>query len=203
MTSEEDKPESTKTPNAIVRPLAYWIFGGLLAVVVLSLTMAFAPVSLKRLGLFFAVFGAAVGMVLNWLAGELRLNRDRRLDVLCGTLTLLGMLNLTYASYQQFHNAREQWAKEHPGDVAAINALEKMTQADPELAEQYKRERSEYDPRFVDYLTHRTSALGEMPVSGAVAIWLGEIAVAIAASVWMFRLPARKFVESLEKTNAE
>jgi 4-amino-4-deoxy-L-arabinose transferase-like glycosyltransferase len=184
----------TPTPGSpeelIERPhrwrMIAWLAASLLAAVALSLTASFAPPVLKRLGLYYAVYGIATGFVWSWLAREIRPPRSRWLPILGALIGLLGALNMGWLSYGQFRQARLQYAQQHPKDAASLAMLERLSETDPELRLRYQEERQRLDPDFADYLVHRVSSLGDWNLATAATFWGGEVAIATILSGWVF-----------------
>ena len=167
------------------RSIGAWIIVGVLGVWVLSFGAAFAPPIVKRLLLFYAGFGVVAGTCLGWLAREL-IGRTSRFTSLGGSLLIvLGGIHLATVSYGEYWESCQARAAERPDDVAALSMLERIAEQDPQLREPYLEERRTYDPRFVDYLWHRVSAIGPWPAPWPVLFWIVELLVAAGLGGWV------------------
>lgn len=155
-----------------------WLGASLLAVLVLSVTGSYAPVPLKRLILFYGIFGIACGVVLRWLRAEIQPPGNRWVPVAGLVLCALGAVNLAGLSYRQFAQARQALAQQHPQELAAIRMAEKLEASDPQAMQRYAEERRKYEPRFTDYLAHRVSGLGAWKSPWPEIFWGGEVALA-------------------------
>ncbi|WP_437192996.1 hypothetical protein [Planctomicrobium sp. SH527] len=166
-----------------------WLLTGFLAVGVLSVTASYAPPELKRLIIFYVVYGIACGFVLNWLVGELRPQLTRSLPWLTAFLCIAGAINMGVLSYYHFEQARHELAKERPQDVEILNALREASKDDPEAQELYAKELRQFTPRFEDYLQNRVSQLGEWPVPWPGVFWGAEVILAaVAGGITMAKL---------------
>lgn len=165
-----------------------WLAAGLLSVGILSLTASFAPTVFKRLLVFYAVFGVACGMVLVWLAAELRPPWKRSLPVWGAGLCLLGGINLGWLSFQHFQKARAEYAAAHPRDAALQSMLENLSKNDPELKARYEEENRRIHPRFQDFLQHRISPLGDWKTPWPELFWGLELFLASGCCAGTIRL---------------
>lgn len=182
-----------------------WLGGGLLAVMVLSMTASFAPPMMKRLVIFYAIFGIACGMVLNWLAEEVRPSWKKSLAIWGGVLTVLGALNMGWLSYQHFRKAREEFAAANPRDAALQAHLERFSKEDEELRKRVEEENRRARPLFPDYLAHRISGLVEVKTPWPEIFWGMEVlgsGLLCAGTIHLRQRPASKSKEPAT-TNSE
>ncbi len=199
MTASHQK--GSATPPAGTGPsewwrLPVWLLAGFLAAAVLSVTASFAPAEMKRLLLYYVVYGIACGAVLHWLSIELRPGTPRLLPYFAGVICLVGALNLGFLSYRHFEQGRQKLALERPKDVEILKTLRSASEQDPEVYEQYSRELRQFSPRFDDYLRHRVSSLGEWNRPWPELFWGFEVLLsAIASGITLFlmgRQPQRQ-----------
>jgi len=168
-----------------------WLAGGLLSVLILSLTASLAPTVFKRLVLFHVIFGVAAGMVLLWLAAEIRPGWRKSLPVWGTMLCLLGAINMGWLSYRQFQKARADFAAANPRDAALQSMLEKLSVNDPELKARYEEEERRIHPRFQDFLAHRISSLGDWKTPWPEMFWSVEVLLSglcCSGTMWLKRL---------------
>jgi len=189
--------ESTQTPPVIssVKQNILWLASGLFSVLILSLTASLAPVVFKRLILFHAIFGAAAGMVLLWLATEIRPSWRKSLPAWGAGLCLLGAINMGWLSYRQFQKARADFAAANPRDAALQSMLEKLSVNDPEFKARYEEEERRVHPRFQDFLAHRISSLGDWKTPWPEVFWSVEIFLSgfcCAGTIWLKRVQTFK-----------
>jgi hypothetical protein len=178
--------------------LLAWVGAALAAALVLSLTGSFVPPLMKRLGLYYAVYGIATGFVSVWLAREIGPRSSRWLPILGALICLLGALNMGWLSYGQFRQARADFARQHPQDAASLNMLKRLSETDDELRARYLEEHRRLEPGFADYLVHRVSTLGDWNLASAATFWGLEVAMASALCGWViFR--NRQTFHSVEK----
>ncbi|WP_139228599.1 hypothetical protein [Planctomicrobium piriforme] len=179
---------SDSAPTTYTR-IALWLLGALVAVGVLSVTASYAPGVMKRLIVFYIVYGIACGFVLDWLAGELLTRRGSWLPVIAGVLCAAGALNLGWLSYRHFEQARHLLAQQRSKDVQILETLRQASENDPAVREEYAEELRQFSPRFEDYLAHRVSSLGKWPAPWPLVLWLGEVSIAgVACSLTLRQL---------------
>jgi len=167
----DSPPSGRKTLQANL----FWLGGGLLAVLVLSITASFAPPIMKRLIIFYAIYGIASGMVLNWLAEELRPGWTKGLVIWGGILTVVGAVNMGWLSYQHFRKAREEFAAANPRDAVLEAHLQRLSEQDEELRIRYEEEKRRTKPLFPDYLAHRISGIADLKTPWPEIFWGIEV----------------------------
>lgn len=188
--SNDSSSQTESSPRSISKwgtPL--WLLSGFLAVGVLSVTASYAPPVLKRLVIFYVVYGIASGYVLNWLVDELRPQLRRGLPWLTAFLCVAGAINMGVLSYYHFEQTRHALAKERPQDVEILNALREASKNDPEAQKLYAKELRQFTPSFEDYLQNRVSQLGEWPSPWPGVFWGAEVILAaVAGGITMAKL---------------
>ncbi|WP_437221679.1 hypothetical protein SH661x_002426 [Planctomicrobium sp. SH661] len=185
--------------SPVLKQNLLWLGASVLAVGVLSVTASYVPTEMKRLFLFHAIYGIACGLVLLWLRGEIRPTWQRSLPAWGAVLCLLGAVNMGWLSYRHFQHARAEYAAAHPRDAALQSMLEQISVNDPEIKARYEEEQRRLHPRFVDFLVHRTSGLGEWKSPWPVVMWVGEVLLAgicCGATMWLKRDQLRPQTES-------
>lgn len=181
----------TKAKNGWWR-LPAWILSGILAAIVLSVTASYTPTVMKRLIIFYVVYGAACGFVMHWLAGEIRPSAIRLLPVLTSLICLAGAVNVGLLSYRHFEQGRQHLARERPKDVEILETLKKASENDPEMRQQYDRELRQYSPRFDDYLRHRTTNMGDWGSPWPEILWGIELLLSSIAGGVTYSVLARR-----------
>ncbi|HWL09338.1 MAG TPA: hypothetical protein VNQ76_13100 [Planctomicrobium sp.] len=172
--------------------LPLWICSGILAAGVLSVTAAYAPAGMKRILIFYIIYGGACGFVLNWLAGEILTGQTRFLSLSVALICFAGAVNLGFLSFRHFEQGRQQLARERPKDIEILESLRVATGQDPDAQKEYEKELRRYYPRFDDYLRHRVSNLGNWPSPWPEVLWGIELLLsAIAGGVTFSKLRGR------------
>lgn len=163
----------TSAPS--VRRDLLWLLAGALAAGVLSTTASQVPPEFRKLVLLYAIFGAACGFVLAWLAKELHPRAGWFRFATAAILTMAGAAALGWLSYRQFHKIRHT----HEG-AASLKMIRGVLEAtnDPKDMENFEEHRRLYDPLFSDYLAYRVSDLGKWPAPLPTLFWISEIALA-------------------------
>ncbi|MEW4490359.1 hypothetical protein AB1L42_19900 [Thalassoglobus sp. JC818] len=167
-----------------------WSLSSLGIVLALAIAFAYAPQSMRRIGLIYLIFGVLSGMAFGRLAREFELNRSRFLPVIAFVVVLIGGTQLAWASFQQLKAARSQQIENDPEQLAMLNLAEEMASDDPELVERYRQERRNLQPRFNDYLKFRYSKIGKSAENLSIVFWSLElICAATLASLMVWRTP--------------
>ncbi|WP_437185675.1 hypothetical protein SH668x_002789 [Planctomicrobium sp. SH668] len=187
-------PERDRAKSESLRPLSrdlLWVVGSLVAVAVLALTASYVPNVMKRLGVFYFVYGIACGMVMLWLAAELRPAFQRSFPYIGGVICCIGACYLGWLSYQRFVDARAEMVASNPHSAAIESAIESFSKDNPELQEWAAASKRGKSLRFVDYLHHRVSSIGDWASPFPELFWICEVLIASIACGWTMQTRRR------------
>ena len=176
-------PTSTAGDPVTWRARFLWLIVGTLAVGTLSILAGLAPPAAKKLVLLPVLFGCASGLVLGFLARELRIPRGGFLWSVSAMILLAGGLHLMSVSYRQFHEMAAAAAAANPQDAMALSLMEQAAEHDPEIAASLREHRRQRDPQLEDYLAHRVSPLGTWPAPWPALFASVELLLATAAGL--------------------
>ena len=170
--------------NAVQRFLI-WTLTSLVVGTALALALAYAPVPMRRLGLTYAVYGIAGGLLIGRLARELHVRKSVLLPVVGVASLTIGGTQLAWASYQQLRSARDAELASHPEQLAILAMMEKIGESDPKIASDYQQRKSEMQTTFGEYLHFRYTPLGDFQAPWPALFWGLELSLAAALGGWM------------------